>query len=424
MLEVEKLRENTDHAINMLEKRGIEAKSMINEALSSHESMLSIQRELQEKQTEMNALSRQIGDLFKIGKTDEANEIKSKTEALKTKLKELEEQYKTAGEAYQKLMVTIPNIPNELVPAGQSDADNEVVKTSNFDLNMLEHCTIPHWELGEKYGLFDLELGVKITGSGFPLYRGKGARLQRGLIRFFLDEAEKAGYEEFIPPLIVNANSAYGTGSLPDKDGQMYHCTEDDFYLIPTAEVPLTNIYRNEILSESDLPIKITGYTPCFRREAGSYGAHVRGLNRVHQFDKVEIVQFAHPDDSYKILDEMMTHVEMLLNKLELPYRVLRLCGGDLTFASAMTYDFEVYSAAQKRWLEVSSVSNFETFQSNRIKARVKDDDGKKRLIHTLNGSALALPRIVATLLENNQTAEGVKFPEVLHSYLGFSQLG
>ena len=408
----------------MLEKRGIEAGALIDKAILSYDNLISIQQELQEKQTEMNVLSKQIGELFKAGKASEANSAKSKTEGLKTAIKNLEEQYKTYAQSHHKLMVTIPNIPNELVPAGQSDEDNEVVKTSDYDISTLDHCTIPHWELGEQYGLFDLELGVKITGSGFPLYKGNGAKLQRGLIRFFLDEAEKAGYEEYIPPLIVNADSAYGTGSLPDKDGQMYHCTEDDFYLIPTAEVPLTNIYKNEILSENDLPIKITGYTPCFRREAGSYGAHVRGLNRVHQFDKVEIVQFAHPDDSYKVLDEMMAHVEMLLNKLELPYRILRLCGGDLTFASAMTYDFEVYSAAQKRWLEVSSVSNFETFQSNRIKARVKEEGGKKRLIHTLNGSALALPRIVATLLENNQTAEGVKFPDVLHSYLGFSQLG
>ncbi|HFB99572.1 MAG TPA: serine--tRNA ligase, partial [Phaeodactylibacter sp.] len=316
-----------------------------------------------------------------------------------------------------------PNVPHDSVPPGNTDEDNEVFKAWGSPLPELGADALPHWELAKKYNLFDLELGVKITGSGFPLYRSKGAKLQRALINFFLDEADAAGYEEIIPPLMVNEDSARGTGQLPDKEGQMYHATVDNLYLIPTAEVPITNIYRNVILTEKDFPIKMTGHTPCFRREAGSYGAHVRGLNRVHQFDKVEIVRIEHPDNSYAVLDEMLLHVEGLLEKLELPYRILRLCGGDLGFTSALTFDFEVYSAAQKRWLEVSSVSNFETFQTNRLKLRYRDADGKTHLAHSLNGSALALARIVAALLENNQTPNGIKIPKALQPYTKFEMI-
>jgi seryl-tRNA synthetase len=316
-------------------------------------------------------------------------------------------------------LYTIPNAPHTSVPGGKSAEENELVRESGHKPN-LSADALPHWEIASKYALIDFELGVKITGAGFPVYKGQGARLQRALIQFFLDEAEKAGYTEYQVPHMVNADSGFGTGQLPDKEGQMYHDAQDDLYLIPTAEVPLTNIYRDVILSEKDFPIKMTGYTPCFRREAGSYGKDVRGLNRLHQFDKVEIVQIAHPDRSYQILEEMVNHVAMLLDKLELPYRILRLCGGDMGFASALTYDFETWSAAQQRWLEVSSTSNFETFQANRLKLRFKDSDGKTRLCHTLNGSALALPRIVATLLENNQTEEGVRIPDCLVPYTGF----
>jgi seryl-tRNA synthetase len=320
-------------------------------------------------------------------------------------------------------LLNIPNIPHSSVPAGKLETDNEVYKVWGNELPEMDQEALPHWELAKKYDLFDMELGVKITGAGFPLYRGKGAKLQRALINFFLDEADVAGYEEIIPPHLVNEASARGTGQLPDKEGQMYHATKDDLYLIPTAEVPITNMYRDMIVSEKDFPIKLTGYTPCFRREAGSYGAHVRGLNRVHQFDKVEIVRIEHPDKSYDALKDMIKHVEGLLEKLELPYRILRLCGGDLGFTSALTFDFEVYSAAQKRWLEVSSVSNFETFQTNRLKLRFKDENGKSHLAHSLNGSALALARIMAALLENNQTAEGIKIPKALQAYTRFEMI-
>jgi seryl-tRNA synthetase len=348
--------------------------------------------------------------------------LKTQTAQLKEAGKGLEESYKQLEFQLNEALVTIPNVPHASVPAGQTPEENE---------NIYEHGTIPtlpvdalpHWDLIKKYDLIDFELGAKITGAGFPVYKGKGARLQRAMISFFLDEAIKAGYQEIMPPLLINADSGFGTGQLPDKEGQMYHATVDDLYLIPTAEVPITNLYRDVIVKEEDLPIKNVGYTPCFRREAGAWGAHVRGLNRLHQFDKVEIVQIAHPDKSYEILEEMVKHVQGLLEKLELPYRILRLCGGDMSFSSALTYDFETYSAAQGRWLEVSSTSNFENFQSNRMKCRFKNKEGKNQLVHTLNGSALALPRILATLLENNQTADGISIPKALVPYCGFERI-
>ncbi|MEM6772819.1 MAG: serine--tRNA ligase, partial [Bacteroidota bacterium] len=333
-----------------------------------------------------------------------------------------EEEIKTVKAKLEDLLLTLPNVPHELVPAGANEEDNEVYQAHEGELPVLGAGAKPHWELAETYGIFDLSLGVKTTGAGFPVFTGQGARLARGLVNFFLDRNTAAGYTEFQPPLLVNEDTARATGQLPDKEGQMYHCEKDDLYLIPTAEVPLTNLYRDVILEPKDFPIKLTGYTPCFRREAGSYGAHVRGLNRVHQFDKVEVVQLVHPSNSYTVLDEMVAHVGGLLNELGLPFRILRLCGGDLGFTSAMTFDFEVWSAAQQRWLEVSSVSNFETFQSNRLKLRYKED-GKTHLAHTLNGSALALPRIIAALLENNQTEDGITLPEVLHGYLGMEKL-
>lgn len=366
-------------------------------------------------------ISAEVGSLYKQGKREDAEKLKIQVESQKGKVKDLEEQMRQIKSDLEAHLLQIPNIPNALVPPGKSDADNAIFQDWEATLPDLGDKALPHWELGKKYNLLDFELGVKITGAGFPLFRGKGARLQRGLINFFLDEAYKAGYEEFIPPLLVNEDSARATGQLPDKEGQMYHAERDNLYLIPTAEVPVTNVYRNVIINEKDFPIKMTGHTPCFRREAGSYGKDVKGLNRVHQFDKVEIVQIAHPDSSYEVLKEMVLHVEGLLQKLELPYRILTLCGGDLGFTSALTYDFEVYSAAQKRWLEVSSVSNFETYQSNRLKVRYKGADKKMKLAHTLNGSALALARIVAALLENNQTEKGIRLPEVLHSYVGMS---
>jgi seryl-tRNA synthetase len=377
------------------------------------------QVQLDHAREEINQISKSIGQLYKQGKRTEADEMKNKVASLKEKTSEFDPQMNDIKQQLETLLYKVPNIPHPSVPKGNTDEDNEVFKAWTSELPVMEEEALPHWELAQKYNLFDLELGTKIAGAGFPLYRGKGAKLQRALINFFLDEAHKAGYEEIIPPLLVNEDTARGTGQLPDKEGQMYYAEKDDLYLIPTAEVPITNIYRDVIVKESDFPIKLTGYTPCFRREAGSYGAHVRGLNRVHQFDKIEIVQIQHPDKSYDTLTEMLNHVEGLLQQLELPYRILRLCGGDLGFTSALTFDFEVYSAAQKRWLEVSSVSNFETFQTNRMKLRFKD--GKKtRLAHTLNGSALALARIFAALLENNQTPEGIRIPKALQSYTRF----
>ncbi len=381
------------------------------------------QTQLDSLLAENNSLSAEIGQLYKSGQPQEAATLKTRVADQKTTIKTLQEQMADIKTQIGHLLLSIPNIPHASVPAGNSDADNELYKGWEAELSQLPEGALPHWELATKYQLIDFELGVKIAGSGFPLFRGKGARLQRALINFFLDEARAAGYEEIIPPLLVNEDTARATGQLPDKEGQMYHVTADNLYLIPTAEVPVTNMYRGAILKESELPIKLTGYTPCFRREAGAYGKDVRGLNRVHQFDKIEIVQIEHPDRSYDTLYQMLEHVEGLLAKLELPYRIVRLCGGDLGFTSALTFDFEVYSAAQQRWLEVSSVSNFETYQSNRMKLRYRDGNKQTQLAHTLNGSALALARIVAALLENNQTTVGIVIPQALRPYTGFGTI-
>jgi len=421
MLELNFLRVNTERVKEGLRVRNFsdEALSIVDDIINLDDRRKATQTQLDSLLAERNTLSREIGNLFKSGKREEAEEKRSRVNTLKEEAASLEEALKSIKTELDEALYQVPNIPHPSVPKGSTEDDNEVYKAWTEDLPKMGDDALPHWELAQKYNLFDLELGTKITGSGFPLYRGKGARLQRALISFFLDEANRAGYEEILPPLIVNEDSARATGQLPDKEGQMYHIEKDGFYLIPTGEVPITNIFRDEILSEDDFPVKLTGYTPCFRREAGSYGAHVRGLNRVHQFDKVEIVRYEHPDRSYEALEEMLAHVGRLLDKLELPYRILRLCGGDLGFTAALTFDFEVYSAAQQRWLEVSSVSNFETYQSNRMKLRFKD--GKStRLAHTLNGSALALARIFAALLENNQTANGIIIPKVLQSYTGF----
>jgi seryl-tRNA synthetase len=371
---------------------------------------------------ESKSIAKEIGMLFKTGKVEEANQKKARTSDLKELSKQFSEDLANAAKELTNKLLQVPNVPHPSVPAGNSDEDNEVIKNVG-EIPELGADALPHWELTDKYDIIDFKLGNKITGAGFPLYKGKGARLQRALINFFLDEAEKAGFREVQPPLMVNEDSGYGTGQLPDKEGQMYHVGEDNLYLIPTAEVPITNIYRNEIVKAEDFPIRNTAYSQCFRREAGSYGADVRGLNRLHQFDKVEIVQIEHPDNSYQTLESMKEHVAGLLRKLELPFRILRLCGGDLSFTSALTFDFETYSAAQKRWLEVSSVSNFESFQANRLKLRFKDKNGKTQLAHTLNGSALALPRIVASLLENNQTPDGIKIPKALQPYTGFEMI-
>ena len=421
MLQVNFIRANKERVLAGLQTRNYKADSvaMVDEVLALDDRRKRTQTELDTILANNNKLSKEIGGLYKQGKRAEAEGLKAQVESQKGKVKELEEAMRQIKTDLTNGLLEIPNVPHPTVPLGNSDEDNEVLQDWKEDLLDLGEAALPHWELGKKYNLFDFELGVKITGAGFPLFRGKGARLQRGLINFFLDEAYKAGYEEIMPPLLVNEDSARATGQLPDKEGQMYHATEDNFYLIPTAEVPVTNVYRDVIINEKDFPIKMTGHTPCFRREAGSYGKEVKGLNRVHQFDKVEIVQIVHPEKSYEVLKEMVQHVESLLIKLELPYRILTLCGGDLGFTSALTYDFEVYSAAQKRWLEVSSVSNFETFQSNRLKVRFKGGDKKTHLAHTLNGSALALPRIIAALLENNQTTEGIRMPKVLHNYVG-----
>ena len=424
MLELNFIRANQERVLQGLKIRNFtdEGLGIVNEIIRLDDTRKDTQTELDSILAERNQLSKEIGSLFKQGKKEEADTMRQRVSLLKDRSTELEEKLKATIKELEEHLYTIPNIPHESVPAGSAEEDNEVFKPWPKELPKLEAGALPHWELAPKYNIFDLELGTKITGSGFPVYRGKGARLQRSLIALFLDEAVKAGYEEIIPPLLVNEETARATGQLPDKEAQMYYVERDNLYLIPTAEVPLTNIYRDVILDEKDFPIKLTGYTPCFRREAGSYGAHVRGLNRVHQFDKVEIVQFQHPDKSYDTLYDMLKHVEGLLNKLELPFRILRLCGGDLGFTSALTFDFEVYSAAQQRWLEVSSVSNFETYQSNRMKLRFRD--GKStRLAHTLNGSALALARIVAALLENNQTPDGIVIPKALQSYTGFELL-
>ncbi len=419
MLQVALIRENFDAYVSALQKRNIEAKEVLTKVLELDESRRNTQTEMDDKLATSNKLSKEIGMLYKSGEAAKANLLKEKTGQLKEETKTLGEQLNTYQEALNQLLYTIPNIPNSIVPSGNSDEDNEEVFRSG-EIPELHEAAMPHWELAKKYDLIDFELGVKVTGAGFPVYKGKGARLQRALINYFLDKNTAAGYQEVQVPHLVNADSGYGTGQLPDKEGQMYHVTGDDLYLIPTAEVPITNIFRGEMLQENQLPIAYTGYTPCFRREAGSYGAHVRGLNRLHQFDKVEIVRVEKPENSYQALDGMVEHIKGILNELNLPYRILRLCGGDLGFTSAITYDFELFSTAQDRWLEISSASNFETYQANRLKLRIKGNDGKKQLAHTLNGSSLALPRVLAGILENCQTPEGIKIPEVLIPYCGF----
>lgn len=423
MLQLNYLREQTADAKKRLSKRNPAFAAIVDEVLVLDEKSRAARKEMETNQAEANAIAKKIGELMKSGKKEEAEGLKQQTAQLKADAKVLEEKNKQLEEELFNKLVTLPNTPNEIVPEGKTPEENLNVY-QHGELPVLGSDALPHWDLITKYNLIDFELGTKITGAGFPVYRGKGARLQRGLVNFFLDEALKAGYEEIVPPFLVNADSGFGTGQLPDKEGQMYHAQVDDLYLIPTAEVPITNIYRDVILKEEELPIKNVGYSPCFRREAGSWGAHVRGLNRLHQFEKVEIVQIATSEQSYVLLDEMVKHVQGLLEKLELPYRILRLCGGDMGFTSALTYDFETYSAAQQRWLEVSSTSNFESFQANRLKCRYKTKDGKNQLVHTLNGSALALPRILATILENNQTPDGIKVPQALVPYVGFDFIG
>jgi seryl-tRNA synthetase len=422
MLEINNIRQNRQAIIDGLAKRNLDVSETLNEILTLDAQWRINKTEMETVSAELNQLAKTIGDLFKSGKQDEANELKTKTSELKTQETDLKVQVEELEKQISELMYTLPNVPNQLVKQGKSAEDNETVfekgQAPNYSFE-----PIAHWDLAKKYNLIDFELGVKVTGAGFPFYIGKGAKLQRALIQFFLDEADNAGYTEYIAPFMVNEASATGTGQLPDKEGQMYHTPADDFYLIPTAEVPLTNIYRDVVLPTEDFSIKLTGYTPCFRREAGSYGKDVRGLNRLHQFDKVEIVRIEHPSNTAKALDEMVEHVKNLLDKLGLQFRILRLCGGDMGFASAMTYDFEVFSAAQQKWLEVSSVSRFDTFQSNRLKLRFKSDDKKTQLCHTLNGSALALPRILASILENFQDENGIQIPEVLHKYLGFNRI-
>jgi seryl-tRNA synthetase len=420
MLEIATIRNNAEEVKSRLAVKNFKELHLVDEAIATDGKRRSIQLVLDENLNKQNVIAKEIGELFKQGKKAEAESRKNDSASLKEKSKELETELAKCEEELRDILVRIPNTPSKLVPKGKTPEDNEVVKQVG-EIPVLPDSALPHWDLAKKYDLFDLELGVKITGAGFPVYKGKGAKLQRALVAFFLDNAIEAGYFEVIPPFVVNEASAFGTGQLPDKEGQMYYVGLDQFYLIPTAEVPVTNIVRDEILDT--LPKKFVAHSPCFRREAGSYGKDVRGLNRVHQFEKVEIVQIVHPEKSYDVLEEMVTHVESLLQKLELPYRILRLCGGDMSFGSALTYDFEVYSAAQKRWLEVSSVSNFETFQSNRMKVRFRDDQKKTRLVHTLNGSALALPRIVASLLENHQTGDGVNIPTALRPYTGYTKI-
>ena len=419
MLQIQRIRQQPEAIIEGLKKRGIDAAQTVNDLIDLDAQRRGIRHQMEEKQARSNALAKEIGQLFKSGKGAEANELKAETGTLKQDIKALNEELQGLEEKEHDLILTLPNVPHESVPAGKDENDNEEVGRKG-EIPTLHEGAKPHWDLASEYNLIDFELGVKISGAGFPVYVNHGARLQRAMINFFLDENRAAGYTEYQPPHFVNAASGYGTGQLPDKEGQMYEMPLDGLYAIPTAEVPITNIFRDEIVKAADFPIKSTGYTPCFRREAGSYGKDVRGLNRLHQFDKVEIVSITDPESSYALLDEMVAHVASLLDKLELPYRILRLCGGDAGFTSALTYDFEVYSAAQERWLEVSSVSNFETFQANRLKLRYRDENGKTQLCHTLNGSAMALPRVLAALLENHQTPEGIKIPEALVSYTGF----
>ena len=423
MLEINVIRTQTDLVKKGLAKKHFKDLHLVDELLQVDEQRRKVQQSLEEIRNKENQLAKEIGDLFKQGKKEDAEQKKAQATGLKEESAKLTDQLAKLESDQKDILVKFPNLPHSSVPEGKTPEENEVVKLVG-EIPTLFEGSLPHWELAKKYDLFDLELGVKITGAGFPVYKGKGAKLQRALVSFFLDHAIDAGYDEVIPPYMVNEASGFGTGQLPDKEGQMYHATEDNFYLIPTAEVPVTNMYRDEIIEDKDLPKMNTAYSPCFRREAGSYGKDVRGLNRLHQFEKVEIVQIVHPDKSYDTLEDMVRHVEVLLQKLELPYRILRLCGGDMSFASALTYDFEVYSTAQQRWLEVSSVSNFETFQTNRLKARFRDENKKVRLAHSLNGSALALPRIVASLLENHQTKDGVNIPAALVPYTKFDKIG
>ena len=418
MLQVDFIKENFSKVIDSLKKRNKDYSSDLKKIIDFNENRKKQQTKLDALLSEVNNLSKQIGELFKNGKVEEANELKKSVEKIKPEVKLLQDLLNSNNEDLQELLCSIPNIPNELVKKGTSEKDNEIIFESTFKIS--DEKLKEHWDICEEYNIIDFELGNKVTGSGFPVYKGKGAALQRALINYFLDKNTSSGYTEVQPPILVNEDSAFATGQLPDKEGQMYHISNDNLYLIPTAEVPITNFYRDSIINSSDLPIKLTGYTPCFRREAGSYGKDVRGLNRLHQFDKVEIVRIEKPEDSYKVLDEMVEHVKNILEELELPFRILRLCGGDLGFTSALTYDFEVYSKGQKKWLEVSSVSNFETYQSNRLKLRLRINEKEKKLAHTLNGSALALPRIVAAIIENNNSPEGIKIPKILHKYTGF----
>ena len=420
MLTIKQIKEDKEAVVRKLAKKGFDAAAIIDEVLALDDKRKTAQQTLDNTLAEQNALAKEIGGLMKSGNKEEAEVKRARVAELKAIGKELDEEKTAAESALRNLLLTIPNLPADIVPEGKHAEDNLVVKMGG-EMPKLSEGAVPHWDLAKTYDLIDFELGVKISGAGFPVYKGYGARLQRALINFFLDNAREAGFLEVQPPYVVNEDSGYGTGQLPDKEGQMYHATLDNLYLIPTAEVPVTNIYRDVILSEQELPIKNTAYSACFRREAGSYGKDVRGLNRLHQFDKVEIVCIDKPNRSYERLDEMVAYVETLVNKLELPFRILRLCGGDMSFTSALTYDFEVFSAAQERWLEVSSVSNFESYQANRLKCRYRDSEAGVQLAHTLNGSALALPRIVAALLENNQTPEGIRIPEALVPYTGFS---
>jgi len=419
MLTIQLIRDHRDQVIARLKIKNFDHPELIDRIIKADNERRRLQVRTNELQSELNRLSKDIGVLFKQGEKEKANEIREHTTGIKAGLDSLQQQFQETSTRLNDWLVQVPNLPHPSVPPGNSEKDNKVIREGG-SIPSIPGDALPHWELGPRYRLIDFNLGVKITGGGFPVYRGTGARLQRALISYFLDQNQKAGYEEFLPPLLVNEESGFGTGQLPDKEGQMYHVTVDNLYLIPTAEVPVTNIYRDVILDETDLPIKNTAYTPCFRREAGSYGKDVRGLNRVHQFDKVEIVRVEHPDSSYQALEEMVTHVEKLVNELKLPYRIVQLCGGDLSFTSALTYDFEVYAAAQQKWLEVSSVSNFESYQANRLKLRFREAGEKRpKLAHTLNGSALALPRILAAILENNQAPDGIHLPEVLHPYMG-----
>jgi seryl-tRNA synthetase len=423
MLTVPFIRENKDLVLARLAKKNFNQPELIDNIIALDDKRKEIQFKSDSLLAEMNTISKAVGALFQQGKKEEANQAKEKTSQLKEEIKVFGEKMDEVAASLQELLVRVPNLPHDSVPAGKSAADNTKIREGGSWPTLLPNA-LPHWDLASKYDIIDFELGNKLTGAGFPVYKGKGAKLQRALINFFLDEATAAGYREYMPPLLVNEDSGFGTGQLPDKEGQMYHVGLDNFYLIPTAEVPVTNIFRDVILSSEDLPVKCTAYTPCFRREAGSYGKDVRGLNRLHQFDKVEIVQIVHPDKSYDTLETMVSHVEKLVQKLELPYRIVKLCGGDMSFTSALTYDFEVYAAAQDKWLEVSSVSNFESFQANRLKCRFKETGEKKtRLVHTLNGSALALPRIVAAILENYQTDKGIKVPAMLIPFTGFEYI-